>query len=378
MLIIRSICLVLFSLAILAPLSAVAEPIETIAKQAFIIDDQTGAVLLEKNADERMPTSSMSKVITMAAVFEALKEGRLHLDDTLPVSEEAWRKGGSKMFVEVGKRVKVEDLIRGVLIQSGNDATIVLAEGLAGTEEAFAGYLNKLAERFGMSNSHFANASGWPDPNHYSTARDLTRLAQVTIHEYPQYYPYYSELEFTYHDIKQGNRNPLLYKNIGADGVKTGHTEDGGYGLIGSAVQDGRRVILVVNGLTSMKERSSESERLMKWALYNFENKTAFKAGETVGQADVVMGKSKTLDLVSANDIVLTLPKLGADEVKLSLHYNSPLIAPIQKGEKVAVLKVEAPNMQAVEYPLQAGQDVSELGFFMKAIEKAKILLWGQ
>lgn len=184
MLIIRSICLVLFSLAILAPLSAVAEPIETIAKQAFIIDDQTGAVLLEKNADERMPTSSMSKVITMAAVFEALKEGRLHLDDTLPVSEEAWRKGGSKMFVEVGKRVKVEDLIRGVLIQSGNDATIVLAEGLAGTEEAFAGYLNKLAERFGMSNSHFANASGWRTPIiilQPATLQGLPRLLSMNI-----------------------------------------------------------------------------------------------------------------------------------------------------------------------------------------------------
>ncbi|HEY8189199.1 MAG TPA: D-alanyl-D-alanine carboxypeptidase family protein, partial [Micavibrio sp.] len=253
--------------AVLLPFVAVraAETMETPAKQAIMLDFDTGAILMEKNADERMTPSSMSKEMTMYMVFEALKSGKLTLEQTLPISERAWRMQGSKMFVGINSQVKVEDLVRGVIIQSGNDAAIALAEGVGGTEDNFALMLNKKAEELGMKNSHFMNASGWPDPQHYSTAHDLSILAYRMVHDFPEYYHYYSEKEFTYNNIKQGNRNPLLYRNIGADGIKTGHTDEGGYGLIGSGILDNRRVIFVVNGLSSMQERADESARMLEW-----------------------------------------------------------------------------------------------------------------
>ena len=207
-----------------------------------------------------MPPASMSKIMTIYLIFEALKDGRLTLDMKLPVSEKAWRMGGSKMFVEVNDEIRVEDLLRGVIVQSGNDACIVLAEGLAGSEEGFVEMMNAKAEELGMTGSTFANVTGWPHPDHRMTARDLAILAQATIQNFPEYYPYYSETTFTWTDIRQGNRNPLLYKNMGADGLKTGHTEEAGYGLTGAATRKDRRLILVVNGLQSMKQRSSESQ----------------------------------------------------------------------------------------------------------------------
>ena len=217
-----------------------AEAIEISAAQAILVDFETGEVLFEKNADAPMTPSSMSKIITVYKVFEHLKDGRLELSDSFPVSEKAWRKKGSKMFVAVNSRVKVEDLIRGIVVQSGNDASIVVAEGLAGSEDAFAAELNKKAQELGMTNSHFVNASGWPNPEHQTTARDLAKLAAATIRDFPGYYHYYSEKTFTYNGIKQGNRNPLIYRNVGADGLKTGHTEAGGYGLTASALRNGR------------------------------------------------------------------------------------------------------------------------------------------
>jgi D-alanyl-D-alanine carboxypeptidase (penicillin-binding protein 5/6) len=355
-----------------------AGPIETSAKHAIVLDYETGAVLLDKEANSRMPTSSMSKVITIAVVLDALKAGHIKLDDTYMVSEKAWRKGGSKMFVEVDKRVKVEDLIRGVIIQSGNDATIVLAEGLAGTEEAFAELLNKKARELGMDDSNFRNASGWPDPNHYSTASDLSKLAAALIRDYPQYYGYYSEKEFTYNDITQANRNPLLYRNIGADGIKTGHTDAGGYGLIGSGVRDGRRVIVVVNGLGSAKARASESAKLLEWGLQSFTNKTLFEAGVEVENADVVLGKDKTVPLTLAEPLRLTLPKITADDWGMRVHYNGPLTAPITKGQEIGKLEIDIPGFYKVMRPLYAGADVEELGFFSKTIEKAKLFIGGR
>jgi serine-type D-Ala-D-Ala carboxypeptidase (penicillin-binding protein 5/6) len=244
---------ILFALLLFAaPAMAQVAPMETVAREAYIIDAETGQVLFEKNADQKMPTSSMSKTMTMYMVFEALKNGKLTLDQELPVSETAWRMQGSKMFVPLGQMVKVEDLIRGVIVQSGNDATIVLAEGLAGSEGEFAAAMNRKAKELGMINSNFMNASGWPDENHYSTCHDLAILAIALIRDFPDYYKYYAEKEFTYNNIKQGNRNPLLYKNIGADGIKTGHTESAGYGLMASGVRDGRRVVMVLNGMASM------------------------------------------------------------------------------------------------------------------------------
>lgn len=347
----------------------------TIAKQAIILDYDTGTVLLEKNADLRVPTSSMSKVMTVYMAFEALKTGRLSLDQKLPVSEKAWRMQGSKMFVELGSEIDVEDLIRGIIIQSGNDATIVLAEGISGTEEDFADLMNAKATEIGLSNSHFMNASGWPDPEHYSTAHDLAILAIHTIRDHPELYKYYAEKEFTWHNIHQMNRNPLLFRDLGVDGLKTGHTEEAGYGLIASGMRDGRRVVMVVNGLTSEKERAQESARLMEWALRNFVNTKLFAAGDPVESAIVVMGQEKQVPMVIAEDITVTLPHALKNDLKVSVVYDSPLVAPVKKGDKVGTLKVDIPRVGVREYPLLAGADVAKLGFMSGTLAKAKMLL---
>jgi len=352
--------------------------IDTPAKQAIIIDASTGTVLMEKNADEHMPTSSMSKVMTIYMVFDALKNGTIKLDDTFPVSEKAWKMGGSKMFVDINTNVKVEDLIRGVIVQSGNDATIVLAEGLAGSEISFADAMNKKAKELGMNESNFMNASGWPDENHYSTARDLARLGYAMIRDFPDYYKYYSELDFTYHGIKQGNRNPLLYRNVGADGIKTGHTEAAGYGLIGSAVSGDRRVIMVVNGLSSMQERADESVRLIEWALQGFANKTLIKKDQIVGEAKVAYGQQAVVPLAASEDVVVTLPKLSKAPAKIEVSYKGPLVAPLKKGQEVGVVRITAEGMGAPrEMPLVVAADVAEQGFFAKTMSKAKHLLAG-
>ncbi|NCC23434.1 MAG: D-alanyl-D-alanine carboxypeptidase, partial [Alphaproteobacteria bacterium] len=332
------------------------------AKQAILLDYETGTVLFEKNADQRMPTSSMSKVMTMYMVFEALKEGRITLDTELPVSEKAWRKQGSKMFVEVGDHVRVEDLIRGVLVQSGNDATIVFAEGLAGSEKAFAEAMTARAKSLGMTNSNFTNASGWPDDDHYSSARDLAILARSVIMNFPEYFPYFSIPEFTYNAIKQRNRNPLLYRNIGADGMKTGYTVAGGYGLIGTGERNGRRVVLVINGAENDKVRAQEGARLLEWGLTGFRNVNVFASGETVLKAPVVMGGSKTVPLTVDSDVRITIPVTKTDEIRMEAVYNGPLVAPVERGREVGTFRISIPGMKPVETPLVAAQDVSRLG----------------
>lgn len=346
-------------------------------KQAIMVDYETGAILLSINPDQRMPTSSMSKTMTMYLVFEALKDGRLQLDSKLPVSEKAWRMQGSKMFVKVGDHVAVEDLIRGVIIQSGNDATIVLAEGLAGSEEAFADAMNVKARELGMVNSHFTNASGWPDPNHYSTARDLAILGRRLIQDFPDLYHYYAETEFTYNNIKQGNRNPLLYRGVGGDGIKTGHTEDAGYGLMGSGERDGRRVVFVVNGLPSMNARAQESARVLDQGLRNFINVTLFKPGQSVEQAPVVMGEFDRVPLVVDKNLVATIPVTLRNDLKVEVRYNSPLIAPIKRGDAVGTISVTIPRGEVMEFPLLAGADVPKLGLFGTAFTKARLMIMG-
>ncbi len=341
------------------------------------MDYDTGRVLLEKNADEKMPTSSMSKVMTIYIVFDMLKKGQLSLEQEFTVSEKAWRMQGSKMFVELGKTVKVEDLIRGVVIQSGNDATIVLAEGVAGSEDAFADMMNKKAEELGMVNSHFMNASGWPDPEHYSTARDLAILAKAMVHDFPDYYKYYSEIEFTYHNIKQGNRNPLLYKNMGADGMKTGHTDGAGYGLIGTGIHKNRRTIMVVNGLESMNERASEGAKLLDWGMKNFENKTLVKAGQPVDKARVVLGEQENVPLVVKDDVFVTIPKTAANNYKASVSYKEPIEAPVKTGQQLGTLNIEIAGGDKISVPLYAGKEVKRLGFFSGALIKALMLVSG-
>lgn len=362
-----------FFLLFALTLPSLASAMSTEAKQAIITDMETGQVLFEKNKDMRMPTSSMSKVMSMYVVFDALQDGRLKLDDEIEVSEKAWQMGGSKMFIEVGKKVKVEDLVRGVIVQSGNDATVALAEALSGTEESFGRKLTEIAKDLGMENSNFVNASGWPDDNHYSTAEDLAILAKALITDFPDYYHYYAEKEFEFNEIKQPNRNPLLYRNIGADGIKTGHTEAGGYGLMASGARDGRRVIMVLNGMESEKERAEESAKLLDWALREFENKTLFKKNETIEVTAVQMGKEKELPLVIAEDLKLTLPKGAADEITAVTTLNGPVVAPIKAGDKIGMLTVSVPNLGSFEREVLAGKDIEELGFFAGAFERMRI-----
>lgn len=341
------------------------------------MDYETGTALLSKNAQERMPTSSMSKVMSMALVYDALQKGKISLSDAFIVSEKAWQKQGSKMFVELGNKIKVEDLIRGVVIQSGNDATIVLAEGLSGSEDNFAAELNKKAAEIGMKNSHFMNASGWPDPEHYSTAEDLAKLGVYMIKTYPEDYKYYSEKEFTYHGITQPNRNPLLYRDIGADGIKTGHTEAGGYGLMGSGMRDGRRVVLVLNGMASEKERAEESARLLDWALGRFENKTLLMPGEIIANAAVIMGKANTVGLTVKTPLRLTIPKGSNKDIKATIEYEAPLVAPINTDQPVAQLIITMPGLNPIKTPLFAAENISEKGFFALSLERIKILILG-
>lgn len=351
------------------------QTLETLAREAIILDYDTGTVLFEKNADTRTPTASMSKVMTVYAVFDAIKKGKLSMDQALPVSERAWRMQGSKMFIDVGKTVKVSDLLNGVIVQSGNDASVALAEGVAGSEEAFADLLNIKAKELGMTNSNFANSSGWPDPNHYSTARDLAILGRALIRDFPEYYQLYSQIDYTYNNIKQGNRNPLLYKNIGADGIKTGHTEEAGYGLIGSGVYQGRRVVMVVTGLKDMNERADESTRLLEWGMKNFVNKTYFKAGQTLETVPVVMGEKPQVAMVIQDDITFTMPRALADNVKANIRYMEPLEAPVKKGDKIGTLELTIEGREPLTAPLYAAEDVNRLGLLAGTLTKFGFML---
>jgi len=360
-----------------------AGAIETIAREAILIDADTGQTILEKNADDLMPPASMSKLMTVYILFKRLSDGSVKLDDTFSVSENAWRKGGAKsgsstMFLEPGKTVKVEDLIRGIIIQSGNDACIVVAENLAGSEEAFAEEMTAKARELGMPNSTFRNATGWPDPEHRMTARDLSTLAHRIITDFPQFYHYFSETEFTYNGIKQHNRNPLVYKDIGADGLKTGHTVEAGFGLTASARRDNRRLILVVNGLPSKKMRTVEPERLLLWGFREFNNYALFKAGETVDAAGVWLGKSKTVPLIIPRDVTITLPRRVRDKLKVAVTYQGPIPAPISKGTQIASVTISAPGRDTLQIPLVAGEDVEQLGLIGRLGAALNSIIWGQ
>jgi D-alanyl-D-alanine carboxypeptidase (penicillin-binding protein 5/6) len=354
-----------------------AATIDTIGRQAVLVDMTTGTTLFEKNANQHMPTSSMSKIMSMYMVFQAIKEGRISLDDTMPVSQRAWKMQGSKMFTELGNNIRVEDLIRGVIIQSGNDAAIVLAEGLAGSEERFAELMNEQARKLGMSESHFMNSTGWPHDSHYSTARDLALLAQHLITDFPEYYRFYSELEFTYHGIKQGNRNPLLYRNINVDGLKTGHTESAGYGLTASAERNGRRLILVINGLPNMQARADESARLLEWGFREFESYPLFKKGETVETAAVWLGAEDKVPLMVEQDLRVTMNRDERKNLKVSVVMEEPVAAPVRKGTPVGKLVIEAPSFSRREIPLVAAADIDRLGIFGRIAAAAHHLVLG-
>jgi len=351
--------------------------IETQAKHALVLEADTGVVLLDKGADERMPPASMSKIMTAYVVFDMLKQGRANPEDELPVSERAWRLQGSKMFVPLGGRLSIDNLLKGVIIQSGNDACLVLAEGLAGSEEAFVDLMNQKAKEIGLKDSHFVNVSGLPDPDHYMTARDLATLAMRTIKDFPEYYHYYGDTEYEFNNIKQGNRNPLLYKGMGADGLKTGHTEEAGYSLTASVKRDDRRVILVLGGLPTMKARAQESERLIDWAFREFNDYRLFAAGVKVDEDDVWLGSEAKVPLTVSQDLRITLPRKARKDMKVTAKYDRPIAAPITKGQTVGKVIVTAPDVPPTEVPLVAAADIPRMDPLGRIATLAGYLVWG-
>jgi D-alanyl-D-alanine carboxypeptidase (penicillin-binding protein 5/6) len=340
---------------------------DTIARSALVLDQISGTVLLAKNENKPVPPASMSKLMTLNMLFEALQDGRIDLDTKFTVSKKAAEKGGSKMFVKQGERISVENLIRGIIVHSGNDACIVVAENLAGSEADFARIMTARARKLGMNESTFANATGWPNPDHRMSARDLVALANRLITQFPEFYSFFKEQTFTWAGITQNNRNPLLGLDIGADGLKTGHTSEAGYGLAGTAHQGNRRVILVVNGLKSSAERLAEAERLMNWAFRQFAQKTLIKAGKNVAQAEVWLGETNFVGLEIADDISALIPYSARDDIKVFVTYEGPIQAPIKKGEELGALSVDIPGIAPRSYPVYASSDVAA-GGIMKRI----------
>lgn len=373
---------VLLTAALFSAAAFQAQALETPGSHVYLVDTTTGQVLFDKKGEEPMHPASMSKLMTLFMVFERLQDGRLSLDDTFYVSENAWRKGGAKtggstMFLEPGMRVRVEDLIHGIIVQSGNDACIVVAEAISGSEEAFAAEMNDRAADLGLTDSHFVNSTGWPHADHQMSARDLAKLAKITIERFPEYYHYYTEKTFVYNGIKQSNRNPLIYKNMGADGLKTGHTEESGYGLTASAVRGDRRLVLVVNGLASKKMRSTESERLLEWGFREFDNYALFKGGDVVTDANVWLGKAGTVPLVIEHDVTLTLPKKARRGMEAKVVFEGPVPAPIREGQQLGTLIISAPDVETREIPLLAGASVEQLGLMGRLGAAFNYILFG-
>ena len=371
-------CLLLASLAA-GP--AAAQVFTTDATAAYVIDHNTGQVLLEHNADTALPPASMSKLMTLAMAFDALADGRLTLDTILPVSQHCMDYGGSTMFLTTRDRVSVEDLIRGVVVLSGNDASCVLGEGLSpdGTERGFAQFMTARAEQMGMTNSSFSNASGWPAPGHVMSMRDLGTLAEYLITEHAQYYPYFAETEFAFDGRapdNRFNRNPLLSMNIGADGLKTGHTQEAGYGLVGSAVQGDRRVTFVITGLSSVEARAEEAERIVNWAFRQFTMREIVSAGRILARADVHLGDRPSVGLVIEEDIEVLLPALtGTDGISAEAQFSGPLTAPVLSGTEVGELVVTGEGIAEIRVPLVVAEDVPAGGFMVRMRTAATTVL---
>ena len=325
----------IFSTFLLCIWSTVAQGFSTTARTALVVDNTTGEVLLSKDVDRPIPPASMSKLMTLWMVFESLEEGKIDLDDTFRVSRKAWKKGGSKMFLREGAYVTVENLIKGVIIQSGNDACIVLAEGIAGTEENFAELMTIRAKEIGLSNSNFTNSTGWPDPEHKMSSKDLVTLANKIREEYPSYYKIFDDLEFTWDNISQKNRNPLLLMNLGADGLKTGYTEEAGYGLIASAKQKERRITFVITGLKSVGQRAREAKGITTWAFRKFNLKTFFKKSSIILEAPVWRGKKDRVKISATKDVQILLVNDARETNKMHVVLKEPLIAPLKKGQKI-------------------------------------------
>lgn len=370
----------LWVMLLLLPVSAQA--IETKASYALLLDAETGVALFEKNADARMSPASMSKLMTVLMAFEALESGAISADEEFFVSDDAWRRGGagsggSTMFLKARSRVSVLDLLRGVIIQSGNDACIALAEGMAGSEPAFAEIMTERAQELGMSRSRFINSTGLPDPDHKTTARDLAILARELINNHADYYRLFSERDFTWNNIRQTNRNPLLYANIGADGLKTGHTQESGYGLVASAEQNGRRLILVINGLNSKRERAREARKLMTFGFRNFQRDLLVEAGQQVAELPVWHGDEATVKVTTKQRFDIVTPRSGRRKMVATVTYENPVLAPIKAGDKLGKLRVTLPGLVPQEVDLVAAEDIDKGNIIGRAIDSLIYMMVG-
>ena len=352
---------------------------DTIAEQAMLIDPDTGQIILEKNPDELMKPASMAKLMTVYIVFEKIKNKNISLNDKFIVSEKAWKKRGSRTFLEPGQNVSVEDLLRGVIVQSGNDAAIVLSEGISGTEEIFSDLMNSVARELKMNNTVFKNSTGWPDPEQNTTARDLSILTTNIIKRFPDLYKMFSEISFTYNGIKQGNRNPILYNNLvfGADGLKTGHTQESGYGLVGSAKRNNLRFILVLNGMTSMRQRKQESSRLLNSAFREYKKLNLYDLNETVSEAKIFLGEKDTVSLIVKDKIDLLVNSVEQREMKVKVIWNEPISAPVKKDTVLGSLSIEIPNKESLSYQLYARENIQKQGFLKRISSTIDYIIWG-
>ena len=363
-------------------IAANAGAFETTARNAILMDYDTGAYIYTKNHDVKMAPASMSKLMTIYIIFDKLREGSLSLEDTFTVSENAWRKGGaasggSTMFLKIGEKVPVEDLLQGIIVQSGNDACIVAAENIAGTEEDFAVLTNDTAEEIGIKNSTFASSTGLLHPDQKMSVEDLALLARRIIKEFPEFYHIFSEKEFTHNNIRQGNRNPLLYSMNGADGLKTGHTEEAGFCLTASVAKNGRRLIEVMGGMNSNKERSEEAERLMNYGFREFDNYQILSAGQVLAEVPVWYGVAKTVPLTVPDDVVETVRRSMRSQYNMKIVYDEPVKAPIKTGEVIGYAELSDPDGNIRKIDLTAGADVAELGLWGKFIANLKYLVLG-
>ncbi|CAI8394856.1 MAG: D-alanyl-D-alanine carboxypeptidase [PS1 clade bacterium] len=371
-----------FIVCLIVGITSPVRAFESAADYALVMDAETGVVLFEKNADAPMSPASMSKLMTVLMVFEALRDGVVEPDTKFRVSDDAWRRGGSAsggstMFLNARSKVSVLDLLRGVVVQSGNDACIALAEGLAGSEDIFAELMTERAIELGLKNSSFANATGLPDPSHKMTARDLALLARIIIQDYSTYYSLFSERAFTWNGIRQNNRNPLLYADIGADGLKTGHTKESGYGLVASAEQGGRRLIVVLNGLTSKRARAAEARKMMNYGFRSFTSEVLVDSDDVVSELAVWHGAQGTVSLVPDRLFKVVVPRGGMRRMAATVTYEKPVLAPIKKGDKLGMLRITLPGLMPQEMPLVAAEDVARGNMVSRAFDGLGYLLFG-
>ena len=358
------------------------ETFQTSVPAALLLDPDNDSVLYEKNGDQLVAPASLAKLMTLEFVFNEIKQGHIKLDDEFPISENAWRKGGapshgSTMFAAIHSKVKLDDLIHGIIVDSANDACIAVAEALAGSEPEFGAMLTRRARQIGLEKSTFANATGYSDPDLRVTAREMAALARHIMKTYPEFYPYFAEREFTWNNIRQQNRNPLLAMGIGADGLKTGETAEAGFNLVGSAVQDGFRLIVVITGARSEKERAEEARKMLEWGFHGFEARVLFAEGQTIGEAKVFGGNTRYVPLVAPGTIRLMMPRNGSERLLARIVYTGPVPAPVSKGQSIGKLKVWRGDKLALEVPLQAAEDVGKGTMSQRAVDGATELMIG-